>query len=292
LSVAPSREPSLQRAAAPGSRYEQYLTRFMKDLDISVETKSRSLFPFRSLKKRFVIACSPRTGSHLLCEGLRDHGAGVQEFFEIARIHKTCLHRGILSLDAYCEFIVRRFSIDGVFGVKGPLQIMAPLALMGEIPGFVTDWGFVYLKRSDVIKQAISELIAVLTGSFKSSTEPSRVLTDEDFDGARIAATADRKIAMNAAWEEMFEFFGIEPLRITYEELAADPQAVTARTADYLELTGPPVTDKRFMAPPLQVQATALNVRWEERFYHEGWCFGEELSAKSSLGLAATPDPS
>ncbi|MGI9170012.1 MAG: hypothetical protein ACR2FH_07550, partial [Caulobacteraceae bacterium] len=54
-----------------------------------------------------------------------------------------------------------------------------------------------------------------------------------------------------------------------YEELAADPAAVSAATARFLGLQGPPIEDARFLSSPLEVQATDLNSRWEARFREE-----------------------
>ena len=159
------------------------------------------------------------------------------------------------------------------FGVKGPIQIIGPLSLAKEIPEFLSDWKFVYLKRHNIVQQAISEVIAKTTGAYRSSKRPARVLADEEYDGARIARTVKQRLAANSTWEAMFNALGIEPLRLSYEELAADPDAIAATAAGYLGLRGPPITDARFLSPPLQVQATELNARWERRFYDEGWQF-------------------
>ena len=251
-------------------RYERIVSNAITQLSGSLSVTFHSS-PFRNLSQRFVIACSPRTGSHLLCQGLLDHGAVVDEFLNVDRIEKVSAKNDISSVQEYCVFIVKKFGVSGVFGVKGGPPIMAPLVLSQEVPNFTSDWKFVFLKRTDILKQSISLYIAGLTGSFTSSKRPTRELTDEDFDGAKIANLIARRIEINDAWEEAFSFYAVEPLRITYEELASDAPGIIARTAEFLDLRGPPITNKRFLLPPFEVQATALNARWENRFREEGW---------------------
>ena len=222
--------------------------------------------PFRSLTKRFVIASSARTGSHLLCERLLTHGAVVTECFLPGQILAACRKAGTASLAAYCERYLENNALGGVFGTKGLTRLLAPLILAGEFPEYRHDWRFVHLTREDILKQAISFVIADLTQSWRSFKAPARELGDEDFDAARIARTRATCELRNRQWNDTFELFGIEPMRITYEQLSSDPDGVAARVAEYLDLTGPPVTDKRFVNPPLEVQTTNVNARWEEMF--------------------------
>jgi LPS sulfotransferase NodH len=73
----------------------------------------------------------------------------------------------------------------------------------------------------------------------------------------------------NGILEETFALFGIEPMRITYEELAVDPPGVAAAAAAYLGLKESPISDRRFVKPPMERQASELNARWEARFLEE-----------------------
>jgi LPS sulfotransferase NodH len=227
--------------------------------------------PFRDLKKRFVIANSPRTGSHWLCEGLLAHGAVVDEYFNVENVLERAGARAITRLEDYCGDVLREFAIDGVFGVQGGLQVLTPLLCAKEFPEFADQWRFVYLKRENTLRQAISRFIARETGVWQSYQDGERTLEDGDFDGAAIAALKRRCEDLQTFWEETFEAYGIEPLRVTYEQLLADKEAVCARVAAYLDLQGPPITDARFLHPPLERQSTSLNRQWARRFRIEGW---------------------
>ncbi|MEO8927804.1 MAG: Stf0 family sulfotransferase [Caulobacteraceae bacterium] len=229
--------------------------------------------PFRGLKRRFVVAHAPRVGSHLLCQGLLAHGAVVEEFFEVARIHNVSARKGFSKLQQYCAWVLATYAQGGMFGVSGGVKALAPLAMTKEIPAFVSAWRFVHLTRQDIVRQAVSELIARRTGAFKSSKSPAGVLAADAYDPQRLKRLIDAALTVNAAWEGAFEVHGIEPLRLTYEALAADPPAVAATAAAFLGLDGPRVTEAAFLSPPLQRQATRLNDEWASRFREENPAF-------------------
>jgi trehalose 2-sulfotransferase len=253
--------------------------------------------PFAGLERRFVIAHAPRVGSHLLCQGLLDHGAAVEEFFEVARIHRVSAAMGFSSLGEYCRWLLGAYAAQGasggVFGVSGGVKALAPMVLTREIPAFISRWRFVHLTRRDIVAQAVSELIARRTGAFKSTRAPSRWLSADDYDGERLKRLIDAALTVNAAWEGAFEAYQARPLRLTYEALAADPPGVAARAAAFLGLAGPPLADPRFRTPPLKKQATALNAAWTSRFRAENPTFCEMRQAghfrpqEGRRGLAA-----
>lgn len=235
--------------------------------------------PFRPLKRRFVIAHAPRVGSHLLCEGLRPYGAAVEEIFEEPRIRNVSLKRGFSSVQEYCEWVLARHAIGGVFGVSGGVKVFAPLEMAGEIPAFVPDWRIVYVKRLDIVGQAVSEMMALATRAYKSSTTPTRVLADQDYDGREISRLIDWSLAINASWEGAFSYYGVQPLRMLYEDLANDPVGLAAQAAAHLDIDGPPITQERLLSPPLKKQATALNLAWAARFREENRAFCETREA-------------
>jgi LPS sulfotransferase NodH len=266
-------KPAKNRTLTPEELYQKRIGRVLNNIERLLDSSFTSN-PFRSPRRKFAIASSARTGSNLLCEGLLSHGGVAQELFHFNRLREVSDRFGLTTLQAYCERVLENFTVGGVFGVKGGFEILGPLVLSGEIPGALSDWRFVYLKRMDVVKQAVSHFRAELTGSWRSA-QMSRELVDDDYDGQRIAVLAKGHLDANLRWEETFEFLGVEPLKVTYEELSADTAGVVAKVAAFLGLLGPPVTEERFLFPPLQVQATTLNSNWEARFAEEGWRLGQ-----------------
>ncbi len=249
--------------------YEKHVERIKRELADLCDVSFRAS-PFRTLKTRFLVACSARSGSHLLCAGLADYGAAVREAFDGKRISTLLRRRGIQNLESYCTTVLGRLAQNGVFGVKGGIHILAPLELAGEIPTHLADWRFVFLKRNDSLKQAISQCIASYTGAYRATTEPRRILTDDDFDGRKIAAMVRRRQIINTEWEQFFTAHNIEPHRVIYEDMILDIPGAMARVADYLDIHGPPIAP-RLMLPPVERQTTELNVNWEARFKAEGW---------------------
>lgn len=245
-------------------RYDERIAREIDRLSEQLDVAFGSN-PFRSLSKRFVIAASPRTGSTLLCERLLTHGVFVTEALQPEHVLKACRNRGDSRLETYCEKYLRRNTRNRVFGTKGWPPSLATLVLAGEFPTFIKDWGFVYLKRENVVRQAISKIIASRSSTWRAGKAAAAALNDTDFDAREIAAKVKTCIAGNLFWEEFFDLFGVEPIRITYEALARDPTGVAASVASYLDLRGGPIQHRRF-STPLQVQATPLNDAWEGRF--------------------------
>lgn len=192
------------------------------------------------------------------------------ECFGAAEIIAACRERGLPGLESYCQQHLERNTPGRIFGVKGWSDILAPMVLAGELPQHLGDWRFVHLTRADTLKQAISFVIAEQTQAWRSFKAPVKRLNDSDFDAERISRAVAGFVSRNKEWENFFQLFAQRPLRVTYEELAADPAGVTSATAAFLGLSGPPIETKRFVTPPLEVQSSELNVRWEKRFLRSG----------------------
>jgi len=253
---------------SPEERYRQRLARISARMSRQIDLTFHSN-PFRSLNKRFAILCGGRTGSYLLCEQLLPYGAFATECFQEGRVLGVCKQLGLTRLQDYCEQYLGKNAVGGVLGVKGEFDSFLPPALAGEFPDHLDDWRFVHLRRIDTLKQAVSFVIAEQTSAWRSFIAPERALTDDDYDASRIAKRMETMSRTNGILEETLTLFGIEPLRITYEELAADPPGVSATVAAYLDLKGPPIGDRRFVKPPMERQSSELNARWEARFLEE-----------------------
>jgi LPS sulfotransferase NodH len=126
---------------------------------------------------------------------------------------------------------------------------------------------FVHLRREDVLAQAVSWLRAEQTnawyvgghgeigGAAPDGGEPV-------FDADRIGELVRMAGEHNAAWEEWFASFGIEPYMVTYEELDADNVGVTLGILDFLGLELPA---GRTVVPYHRRQADVLNSQWIDR---------------------------
>jgi LPS sulfotransferase NodH len=229
-----------------------------------VLTPSSEPSPFRGIEHRFVIACTSRTGSYYLSQRLAEYGADVQEYFSLMRIEAEAREHGFDTLGRYASHLVYRHGNAGVFGVKGAPYVLAPLFMLSEFPDELRNWKFVYLTRRNIVRQAVSLVIAELSGAWMATTPATREVSDADYDKSRIAASVQAILAQQALWENFFAVFQIQPMRITYEELDAEPDGALTGVAMFLGLS----PGRRGVSTEVGTtrQATELNAVWHARF--------------------------
>jgi trehalose 2-sulfotransferase len=152
---------------------------------------------------------------------------------------------------------------NGVYGAKlfsDQFDLLAPAGWIAQLPGL----HFVHLERADLLGQAISLLRATQSLQFMS-TEPAAAPARYD---ARAIARLIRALAANQArWHSYFARNGIVPLRLTYEAVAADPQAAASALGRLLDLDEEPRVDLTRVRPA--IQRDAVTQEWRERFLAE-----------------------
>jgi LPS sulfotransferase NodH len=226
--------------------------------------------PFARVDRKFVIGFTPRVGSTLLCQHLFRYGVFVAEFFHPVHIRAGTFLRGAAGHRDLCERLVAAQALNGVWGVKALIQTVPMLFLAGEFPEHIRTWSFVYLTRDNIVRQAISEVIAHLRQSWSSIQKPTRELSNQDYSYDEIARTIFTTKLAQASWERFFDLYEIEPLRLRYENIVTDPESAAAQVAVHCNLR-PGGQDRvaSFDDGPLEPQETAFNAEWEERFRHE-----------------------
>ena len=242
----------------------------------------------------YFICATPRTGSSLLL-GLLD-STGVagrpQAYFrqpdEPLWAERWGIPRepgGAFDYADYVRAAVAAGTTDnGVFGAKlmwgtldelvGKLGAVYPdlagkdVALLDRAFGHTR---FVFLRRDDVLAQAVSWLRAEQTSTWYAGGNGEIGGTGANgqaprYDPDRIGALTRMISEHNAAWEEWFASAGIRPYRVGYEELDADMAGVTRRVLGFLGLGLP---DGRVIAPRHRRQADSLNAQWIDRYRKE-----------------------
>lgn len=127
---------------------------------------------------------------------------------------------------------------------------------------------FVYLRRADVLAQAVSWLRAEQTdtwfvggnGEIGAHHGNGRAACFDAEEIGRLIATIEEH---NTAWERWFAAVGVAPHRLSYEDVAADPVGATRGVLHLLGLELPP---GRTITPWHRRQADALNDEWIERY--------------------------
>ena len=234
----------------------------------------------------YLLCCSPRSGSTLLCDLLARSGvAGAPEsYFREASIPEYSkrwrLEFGDQGWDDSYLRTVRAHGerSTGVFGMRIMWSDMQPLLsrLADLHPGDQSDRArlrsalgverFVHLTRQDRVAQAVSLVIAAQTGlwhrnadgTVRQGAEP---VAPPRYDRGRIADELRMLEAGQQAWTTWFSEQSIMPLKLSYEELSADPAGTTRILLDHL---GVRTVDVPTVATAKL--ATSTNAAWVERF--------------------------
>jgi len=253
----------------------------------------------------YLICATPRTGSSLLCGLLDSTGvAGQPESWFRRQDEREFAARwgiadpsdGTFGYDGYFRAAVAAGSTaNGVFAARimwGTMdEVTAHLA--PAYPGHAGSAAdllsaafgrtrFVYLRRGDVVAQAVSLLRAEQTGVwFETSDERQEPTAEPGFDFGQARDLARQIEAENVAWEAWFTAEGIQPYRVVYEELDADPVGIASGVLSFLGLDLPPGREITIRHKRL---ADGLNARWIESYrLHEA---RERQDTPSGAGAA------
>jgi LPS sulfotransferase NodH len=144
--------------------------------------------------------------------------------------------------------------LDGIDGLAG---LSVPAKLERAFGGL----HYIRISREDKVRQAVSLWKAVQTQEWKAEGRE----TPEPFFSFRAIDHLVRQLAEHdTAWTGFFTGLGVEPLTITYEELAKAHEPVIRRCLDHL---GVPCPDDLVAGPPeLRIQADDRSEEWVARY--------------------------
>ena len=235
----------------------------------------------------YLICATPRTGSSLLCGLLDSTGvAGHPESWFRRQDEQEFAGRwgiadpsnGTFGYAGYFQSAVAAGSTaNGVFAARimwGTMdEVTAHLApVYPGHDGSAADllsaaFGrtrFVYLRRGDVVAQAVSLLRAEQTGVwFETDGERQEPTAQPGFDFGRVRDLVRQVEEDNASWEAWFAAEGIRPCRVLYEELDADPVGIASGVLGFLGLDLP---DGREITVRHKRLADELNAQWIESY--------------------------
>lgn len=215
----------------------------------------------------YVIASTPRCGSHLLGHTLSQTGVlGFPlEYFNPVNFPVWAKRFGTEGFQATYDAIrAHRTSPNGCFGVKLHYSHFAALRAEHRVEDLFPRVKFVYLEREDLLGQAISLAKARQTRSWISA-QPAQA--EPVYDADAIDRALRDLVRDNAAWRLVLARQGWPVLRITYESFVQDPESVIDRVAEFVGVE----TDQAGRAPtqlPVR-QRDATNEVWRSRFLEE-----------------------
>lgn len=207
---------------------------------------------------RYVVATTSRVGGHFLSQLLKGLGAGDPlEYF--GSFEHGRLTGGVpMNWSEYIDTLYRHRSVNGVFGVKMSFLNLVPFLVHKSWHGQFADWKWVYLQRDDVLAQAASLVKAEQTGEWSYAGNK-----DGTYDPPQMWAAVRLLMRDRMRWDLFFSIFGIQALRVTYEEIDRDVVAVANRVRLYLGLNNSHLSLNGIDF--MRKQATLQNADWRAR---------------------------
>jgi LPS sulfotransferase NodH len=195
----------------------------------------------------YVICTTPRGASWLLCGLLASTGLAGRphEWFLDAVEAANTRSWGAKDFAEYLRLVSNAGTTpNGVFGVKLMWayfdSLLARLRTVGDpasdrqlIERHLPRPRFVWLRRDDVDAQAVSWAKAVQTGYWHHWDKRDPAIRPV-YDREQINALRRAAIAHDVAWRDWFSANDIAPLVVTFEDLVADPAAVTRAVLRFL----------------------------------------------------------
>lgn len=210
----------------------------------------------------YVICATPRTGSYWLCDLLRSTGClgRPHEYFNGLAMRRHGSPDYPLDLEGQIAAAMTYGSTpNGVFGAK----LFADQFARGD-PSIMARLGnplLIFLEREDLLGQAISLTRAAKTKVFFATAEPPE---DPVFDAALIRDYLELIVRWNAEWQVYFARRGINPLRFSYEQVVAAPQAAIDRIAVAFRVEQAAIISPDRLS--LAIQRDATTEQWRELF--------------------------
>jgi LPS sulfotransferase NodH len=256
-------------------------------------------------RRAYLVCATPRSGSTLLCEMLvssgvagrpaehietlrllgrpsepREYFAGVKDrdMLELLPASAPPQPHHVPIEERLAAVLRHATTPNGVFGTKvmwgyfGDLQErlaeLPELAALDDADRLTRVFGdvrYIHVSRHDHVAQAVSMWRALQTRAWRAenddAVEPVYSFTGID----HLVRTLD---AHDDAWGAWFADHGIEPLRLAYDELAADPPGQLHRTLAFLGVDGE-LESEPPAEPPLRRQAGAQSAEWADRYLRE-----------------------
>jgi len=229
----------------------------------------------------YLVCALPRSGSSLLCGLLESTGVAGHAHEWFWRETEAGLREnwGTPGEGEYLERVLAAGTTpNGVFAAKlmwgyfeetlDRLRAFAGAPSAGDpqtIEAFAPRPRFVWVRRGDVVAQAVSWSRALQGGRWWSGDDRPEGPLRYDFE--QIDGLIGVIHEHDAGWRSWFERNGLEPWALGYEELAADPVAITSRVLDFLGLEAE--ADPRSIGPRNERQADALYAEWAARYVAE-----------------------
>lgn len=233
----------------------------------------------------YFLCSTPRSGSWLLAEALRDTGiaGNPSEYFahvrQIGRPGPSATE-GDCDFDEFLRQVTRAATTpNGVLGIKFHLDQfehlmcslllrrsgLAPGRLRGVLDAAFPGLRFVWLIRRDKVQQALSWWRALKDDIwFRYGDEPSTPDGSVSLDFERVHRLHQILLSQHSIWAGYFEALGITPIVVEYENLAGSYAATVAEVLRRLGIAGSGAA--RIPSPRLRKMAGDASNEWASAY--------------------------
>ena len=216
--------------------------------------------------KTIAIATLERSGSNFLCEMMRQTEClgRPAEYFSPPVLAQKYPGKIVTPTESCHLAMEEGVSENGVAAIKLFPEHFA--ALQRQIR--LSDWfgrpHWIWLRRRDILGQAISFEIALQRKSF-SSLRPAK--KEAVYSTRRISTLLGRLVQRDTRWALFFARNGIVPLRVDYESVELDPLASVREIGEFCDISLGDVQ----LRPGEEYgrQRNSLNADWREQFVRE-----------------------
>ena len=214
----------------------------------------------------YIICSTPRSGSTLLCRALWETGqAGFPHEYFHSTEHMPILMKRWHTKDFYTYLQAlkkKRSTQNGVFGCKVHFQQYQHQLQDKKLHNFLPNSQFIYIRRKDHLRQAISLARGIQTKQWCSDEIAQHPPV---FDRILIDECLKRISYEEKSWENFFETHHIPPMRITYEDF------ITAY-AETIKMVLQHIGVKQIQVIPdcpIQKKADHINEEWYTRYLEQ-----------------------
>lgn len=227
----------------------------------------------------YLICATPRTGSFLLCEALRNVGIAGQPreyFWPGDRAYWAGRWSVTSDADFLQQAIVAGTSSNGVFGAKVMWEYFDDLASIIQqvtnkwemsVPelfeALFPNMHYIWIRRRDKVRRAISHWRALQSNIWTWSTDELLAPAKEPvFDFSEIERLIHQNEQHESAWQSFFDTYQITPFYCFYEDFV---NTYEQTAIDVLKFLSIPIPEKITFAPKiLKKQADAVSEQWFE----------------------------
>lgn len=177
--------------------------------------------------------------------------------------------------DDYVDAIVKyRTTANGLCSIKAHYHQLAGLFAFDRMKSILKDAKFIWIKRQDILKQAVSHAKAVKTGAWTSWYQSQNTVDESHYDKVLIDSCLTRIMENNLGWEKFFAVHRGSPLyTVYYEDLCADPAAQVHNIVRFIGIDPPPDYCPPQNPDNLEKQSDTVNDIWLARYLEESRLF-------------------